>query len=316
MRLLITGASGFIGRHLCRLALENGHEVVGTYLSKEELGATLDVGEEVRWEQLDLRDDLRAGRLVEEVRPEGVFHLAGQAYAARAWEDPIDTFRSNVEGTVRLYEALRRHPPREGTFLASSASAYGVVTQLPTPEETPLNPINPYGVSKACQDMLSLQYSLNYGLRIVRGRLFITTGPGKTGDALNDFAQRIVALEAVGQPGQLRVGNLATRRDISDVRDVTRAIWKVFESGRPEQPVNIGAGTSVSIASIAQSLVQLARVPLTLAPDPALFRATDEPEIRADTTRLRSLGFTPEFPLDRTVRDALDYWRHATGAPP
>ncbi len=315
MRLLITGGSGFIGRYLCRLALDRGHEVVGTYLSRDELAMASRLGDAVRWEQLDLQDEARAGRLVEEVRPEGVFHLAGQAYAARAWEDPVDTFRTNVEGTVRLYEALRHHPPREGTFVASSASAYGAVTQLPTPEETPLNPINPYGVSKACQDMLSLQYSLNYGLRIVRGRLFITTGPGKTGDALNDFAQRIVALEGTGRPGQLRVGNLATRRDISDVRDVTRAIWRVFESGRPEQPVNIGAGASVSIASIAQSLVQLARVPVSLAPDSTLFRATDEPEIRADIGRLRALGFAPEYPLERTVTDALAYWRHAAGAP-
>jgi GDP-4-dehydro-6-deoxy-D-mannose reductase len=316
MRLLITGASGFIGRHLCQLALDHGHEVVGTYLSRDELAATAELGGRVRWEPLDLQDETRAGKLVEEVRPEGVFHLAGQAYASRAWEKPIDTFRTNVEGTVRLYEALRRHPPREGTFLASSASAYGAVTQIPTPEETPLNPINPYGVSKACQDMLSFQYATNYGLRIVRGRLFITTGPGKTGDALNDFAQRIVALEALGKPGQLRVGNLATRRDISDVRDATRAIWKVFESGRSDQPVNIGAGVSVSVASIAQSLVDLARVPLTLAPDRTLFRATDEPEIRADISRLRALGFSPAYPLERTVADALAFWRNAAGRSP
>lgn len=316
MRLLITGASGFIGRHLCRFALEQGNEIVGTYLSRDELALTSPLGDAIRWEQLDLQDASRVGHIVEEVRPDGVFHLAGQAYAARAWEDPVDTFRTNVEGTVRLYEALRRHPPPQGTFVASSASAYGAVAHLPTPEETPLNPINPYGVSKACQDMLSYQYSLNYGLRIVRGRLFITTGPGKTGDALNDFAQRIVALEAKGQPGQLRVGNLGTRRDISDVRDVTRAIWRVFESGRPDEPVNIGSGVSVSIEGIAQSLVRSARVPLTLAPDPSLFRATDEPEIRADIVRLRALGFTPEFPLERTVSDALKHWRSAANLPP
>jgi GDP-4-dehydro-6-deoxy-D-mannose reductase len=310
MRLLITGASGFIGRHLCRLAADQGHEIIGTYLAREELALTTSLGPEIRWEPLDLQEPSRVGALIDEVRPEGVFHLAGQAYAARAWEDPITTFRTNVEGTVRLYEALRRHPPREGTFVASSASAYGAVVHLPTNEETPLNPINPYGVSKACQDMLSFQYAQNFGLRIVRGRLFITTGPGKTGDALNDFAQRIVAVEATGNAGTLRVGNLGTRRDISDVRDVTRAIWKVFEQGRPEQAVNIGAGRSVSMASLVESLLRLARVPLTLAPDPALFRATDEPEIRADISRLRALGFASEFPLERTIRDALEYWRH------
>jgi GDP-4-dehydro-6-deoxy-D-mannose reductase len=315
MRLLITGASGFIGRHLCRLVLDQGHEVVGTYLSPDELPATTSLGNAVRWEPLDLQDPARVERLVDGVRPDGVFHLAGQAYARRAWQDPVDTFRTNVEGTVRLYEALRRHPPPEGTFVACSASAYGAVTQIPTPEEAPLHPINPYGVSKACQDMLSFQYSLNYGLRIVRGRLFITTGPGKTGDALNDFAQRIVALESTGRPGHLPVGNLTARRDISDVRDVVRAIWKVFESGRPDQPVNIGSGVSVSIESIAQALLRLARVSLTLTLDPSLLRATDESEIRADIGRLRSLGFASEIPLERTVSDALTFWRAARAAP-
>jgi GDP-4-dehydro-6-deoxy-D-mannose reductase len=314
MRLLITGASGFIGRYLCRYALDQGHEIVGTYLAREELPATASLGNVVRWEQLDLQDPHRIEPLLADVEPDGIFHLAGQAYARRAWQDPVDTIRTNVEGTVRLFEALRRHSPPRGTFVACSASAYGAVTRIPTPEETPLHPINPYGVSKACQDMMSFQYSLNYGLRIVRGRLFITTGPGKTGDALNDFAQRIVELESSGRPGQLPVGNLTARRDISDVRDVVRAIWKVFEAGRPDQPVNIGSGSSVTIESIAQMLLQRARVPLSLTLDPSLLRATDESEIRADITRLRSLGFTSEIPLERTVADALEYWRTAPGA--
>ncbi|MFZ0891350.1 MAG: GDP-mannose 4,6-dehydratase [Thermoplasmata archaeon] len=309
MRLLITGGSGFIGRYLCALAAERGHEVIATYLSQAELDALPPLSPSIRWRHLNMRDRLEVDRTIDEIRPEGVFHLAAQAYASVAWKDPQATFDTNVLGTIHLYEALRRHPPEYGTFLASSASAYGAVSQLPMREDSVLNPINPYGVSKACQDMLSLQYSLNFGLRIVRGRLFITTGPSKTGDAVSDFARRVVRLERAGKPASLPVGNLTPKRDISDVRDIIQAIWKVFESGDAQRPVNIGAGASFSMQGIIDQLVGLAQVPLTASPDPALFRPTDEPEIRADVTRLRALGITPKFTISQTVEDVLAYWR-------
>ncbi len=309
MRVLITGGSGFIGRYLAERAIELGHEVVATYLLPAELERIPPSLSRVQWEPLDLRDSARVGKLVDATRADAVFHLGAQAYAARAWKDPAETFETNVLGTVHLYEALRRHPPREGVFLASSAAAYGTVDRLPTDEDAPLRPVNPYGVSKACQDMLSLQYSVNFDLRIVRGRLFITTGPGKTGDALNDFAQRVAQLERQGRPGKLRVGNLDVRRDISDVRDVVRAIWVVFERGDPRQPINIGAGESFSVRTVAESLLRRSRVPLTLEPDPTLLRPTDEPDIRSDIARLRALGYTPTISLDRTIEDSLNHWR-------
>ncbi len=309
MKLLVTGASGFIGRHLLVSAVERGHEVVGTYLAHDELATRLPNPSAVQWERLDMRDSEGPARILDRVRPEGVFHLAAQAYAQKAWADPVDTFESNVIGTIRFYEALRRHPPRYGTLLAASASAYGAPPKLPVPEDVPLNPTNPYGVSKAAQDMLSLQYALNFELRIVRARLFGTTGPGKTGDALNDFARQVARLERAGQPGELRVGNLDTRRDVSDIRDVVRALWLVFEKGDPRAPVNVGAGQSYSIRDIADTLVRLAKVPLSVIPDPKLFRPTDEPDNRGDISRLRALGYTPSYLLERTIQDALEFWR-------
>jgi GDP-4-dehydro-6-deoxy-D-mannose reductase len=310
MRILITGGSGFIGRYLAASAVERGHDVVATFLAPSEIEQLPASLSGVRWEPLDLRERTRVDRLVEDTRAEAVFHLAAQAYAARAWKFPAETFETNVLGTIHLYEALRRRPPSEGIFLASSAAAYGTVERLPTDEEAPLRPVNPYGVSKACQDMLSMQYALNFGLRIVRGRLFITTGPGKTGDALNDFAQRVAESERRGRPGKLKVGNLDVRRDISDVRDVVRAIWAVFERGDPRQPVNIGAGQSFLVRTIAESLVSLALVPLELESDPSLFRPTDEPEIRSDISRLKGLGYAPTIPLERTIEDSLLHWRN------
>jgi GDP-4-dehydro-6-deoxy-D-mannose reductase len=311
LRILITGASGFIGRYLSRFAVEKGHEVVGTYLNSSELAARDLPAVGVRWVSLDMQDASAVEQLVTEVRPDGVFHLAAQAYAKKAWADPADTFRTNVLGTIYLYESLRAHPPPAGTLLAASGSAYGVPSKLPIVEDIPLNATNPYGVSKACQDMLSLQYSLNFGLRIVRSRLFGTTGPGKTGDALNDFAKQVAAIERTGRPGRLLVGNIDTLRDISDIRDVVRAMWTVFEKGKPTEAVNVGAGKSYSIRWIVEQLTRLCKVPLEVVQAPELLRPTDEPDNRADISRLKALGFEATYPLERTVADALDFWRAA-----
>lgn len=311
MRILITGASGFIGRHLTRSAVERGHEVIATYLSATELGARDLPREGVRWERLDMQDAGGVGRVVRDAQAEAVFHLAAQAYAKRAWADPGDTFRTNVLGTISLYEALRTTRPSSGVLIAASGAAYGVPPRLPISEDFPLNPTNPYGVSKACQDMLSLQYSLNFDLRILRARLFGTTGPGKTGDAMNDFARQVARIERTGKPGCVRVGNLDSLRDISDVRDAIRGLWRIFERGDPIQPVNVAAGRSYSIREIATTLVRLARVPIDLMPDPNLARPTDEPDNRADVARLTALGHVPEYSLHRTISDALDYWRQS-----
>ena len=309
MKILITGASGFIGRYLSAYAADRGHEVVGTYLSEADLATRTPKHPRIRWVPLDLRRDAEVRALVETTRADAVFHLGAQAFAQKAWSDPLDTFDTNVSGTIRLYEALRATPPLNGVLLTASASAYGAPPSLPVGEDAPFNPTNPYGVSKACQELLSTQYAANFGLRIVRARLFGTTGPGKTGDALNDFARQVAALERAGKPAELRVGRLDKRRDISDIRDSVAALWTVFERGVPEQAVNVGAGQSYSIRSLVDELVRLSRVPISVVQDAALLRPTDEPDNRADIGRLRSLGYAPRIPIETTVRDALDYWR-------
>jgi GDP-4-dehydro-6-deoxy-D-mannose reductase len=309
MKVLVTGASGFIGRYLTEFLAQRGDEVTGTYLSKPELANRMPLHDSVRWVPLDIQNGPSVHRLVDRTRPDAVFHLAAQAYANRSWQDPIDTFETNLLGTIHLYEALRKRPPSRGVLLAASASAYGSGHPLPIGEDAPFKPINPYGVSKASQELISYQYAHNFGLRIVRARLFITTGPGKRGDALNDFARQVVEIERTGKPGELHVGNLDTRRDISDVRDVVRAIWTVFESAEPDIPVNVGRGEACSIRWMAEQLCRQARVPVSIVTDRALFRPSDEPEIRADIGRLQRLGYAARVSLEQTIRDALEYWR-------
>jgi nucleoside-diphosphate-sugar epimerase len=311
VRILVTGASGFIGRYLSSYARAKGHEVVGTYLSEAELSSRIPTDPKVEWTRLDLRDGAAVTSLVKKVAPDAVFHLGAQAYAKQAWADPLDTFETNVLGTIRLYEALRRHPAVRGVLLTASAAAYGIPKRLPISEDAPLWATNPYGVSKACQEAISYQYAQNFGMRIVRARLFGTTGPGKTGDALNDFAQQVARLERGGKPAVLRVGNLEARRDVSDIRDAVPALWTVFEAGTSEQAVNIGAGRSYSVKAIVDQLVGLARVPLSVHVDPELLRPTDEADNVADISRLRALGHEPKIPFEKTIANALEFWRLA-----
>ncbi len=160
------------------------------------------------------------------------------------------------------------------------------------------------------------RYSLNFGLRILRARLFGTSGPGKTGDVINDFAQQIAAIERTGQSGKLKVGNLEPLRDVSDVRDVLKAMWRIFEAGDPLTPINVGAGRSYSIRTIAEQLQKLARVPIEITPEPSLLRPTDERDNRADISRLRALGYSPSFTLAQTLQDSLDFWRESLAASP
>ncbi len=114
MRILITGASGFIGRYLSEFAVGQGHEVIGTHVDPAELSVRGLPAKGVQWRRLNVQDPNAVERLVTEVRPEAVFHLAGQAFAQKAWSDPADTFRTNVFGTIYLYETLRQHPPPGG----------------------------------------------------------------------------------------------------------------------------------------------------------------------------------------------------------
>lgn len=308
-RILVTGGMGFIGRHLTERLLAKGEEPWVTTYRQDDPTLWPEALRGVPIVPMDLQDPEQVRRAVERVRPERVYHLAAQAYPLRSWKDPSETYRINVLGTVHLFDALREHPPPEGILLASSGAIYGTRDRAPIGEDAPLLPTNPYGVSKACQDMIAFQYATNYGLRILRARLFGTTGPGKTGDAPGDFSRQIARAEANGGGPRIKVGNLAAERDISDVRDVLDAFELLLAKGDPGVPVNVGAGRTYRIGEILEILRKAARIPIEPVEDPALLRPTDEPVVLADTTRLRSLGYVPRHPIATTLTDSLDYWR-------
>jgi GDP-4-dehydro-6-deoxy-D-mannose reductase len=156
--------------------------------------------------------------------------------------------------------------------------------------------------------MVAFQYYANYGLRTYRMRLFGTTGPGKAGDAPNDFASQIARAEANGQ-GFVNVGNLSTSRDISDVRDTVRAMQTIIEFGKPGEAYNIGRGEPVSIKTILDKLLALSTATMEVVTESDRMRPSDEPILFPEISKIKKLGWTPKISLDQTLAELLDFWR-------
>lgn len=296
MRALVTGASGFVGRHLVAHLQAEGDDVVGVDRADGGVDVT------------DL-DDVR--RVLGDVRPDAVYHLAGWADVGGSWGAPTETFVANAVGTQHVLIACAEHDVAR-VLAVSSADVYGKVAEaeLPLTEDSPLRPVSPYAASKVAADFLALQAHLGHGLPVVRARAFNHLGPGQ-GDRFvaSALASRVARNELEGAD-EVRVGNLSSRRDFTDVRDVVRAYRLLVRSGVAGEAYNVCSGGDVAVQELADRLVAMASVPMALKTDPSLERPVDVPVLRGDNRRLReATGWEPTIPLERTLEDLLGHWR-------
>jgi GDP-4-dehydro-6-deoxy-D-mannose reductase len=308
-RAFVTGATGFLGSYLGESLRREGWEVRGSYLGKPSCPSGCPPWPLSELRPVDVTRPEHIGKVFEEFHPDAIFHFAGQAFVQRSFEDPAGTFATNLFGTLHALEAMRRHVPSASFVFAGSGTEYGAPTQVPTPEEAPLLPTSPYGASKAAADLLCYQYAQSFGSRILRLRIFGTTGPGKQGDSCNDFASQIARHEHDPAAGPIRVGSLDRRRDITDVRDAVRAMLAVERSGVSGGAYNLGSGEARSVRSVLDTLLHLATRPLEVESEPARMRPGDEPVHLASIEKLRALGWSPSIPFDRTLADILSLWR-------
>lgn len=309
MRVLIVGATGFVGRHLVRECVSRDDEVWGTFRPDEAPPA----GDAVRWLPLDLLDGASVVAALVAARPEGIVHLAGQASLTEAARDPVGTFRVNAEGTYRVLVAMRERAAEAAAVVVTSAEVYGVVPgeEMPVTESRPLRPRTPYGASKAAADLLAAQAAEGWGLRVVRARPFNHVGPGqRLGFVAPDFASQVAAIESGAARPEVRVGDLSGRRDFTDVRDVARGYRDALRSGTPGAAYNLCSGRSVPIGDILGFFVGRARVPIRVVEDPDRLRPVDVPEFRGDPSRAgKDLGWSPRIPLERSLQEVLEEWR-------
>ncbi len=313
MRLLVTGAGGFVGGHLVDF-------LRGEQPSVEIHGVVLPLGG-VSWRaasgarvvEADLDDPAAAASVVEEVRPDRIVHLAGQSSVHQSWRDPGGTLRTNVLAIVHLLDAARRCGLRPDVLVVGSAEEYGAVSpgELPIRESAPLRPASPYAVSKVAQGALALLYGPSGGMRVVLTRTFHHTGPGR-GEAFaeSSFARQVAEIEAGLRPPVLKVGNLDAVRDFSDVRDVVRAYWMLLERGEGGTAYNVCSGRGRRIRDLLDTLLAASTARVDVQVDPARLRPSDVPAQVGDASRLRAAtGWEPRIPLERTLCDLLDDWR-------
>lgn len=306
---LVTGAEGFIGRHLVGHLQAEGWDVIGTY----QIHGTNSFAEgpNLRFVQCDLSDGQRVSRVISEHQPTHVFHLGAQSLPTVSWADPVGTFESNVMGSLYLFEAARymRRPPV--VVSACSSAEYGHVpaSAIPVKEEQPLRPLHPYGISKVCLDLLAREYYLDFRVPAVNIRLFNTTGPGKTSDAPSDFVRQLIRIKKGLQKPVIEVGNLEPRRAFLDVRDTVRGFYLAAMRGKPGEAYNLCATKTHTMAEVLEMAMRLAGVEVKVRQAKHLMRPSDEKVIFGDTRKIRrETGWKPIQTLEQTLTAMLEYW--------
>jgi len=281
MRVLVTGANGFLGRHLVEGLAGAGHVPIG--LALDETGIAPDIERHA----VDVRDAAAVTAVVESAAPDAILHLAALSHVGESWERIPDYFAVNVLGTENVLAAAsgRRF------FFASSAEVYGTVPgeEQPIPESRPLAPRSPYALTKAAGERLAL----GAGASVIR--LFNLLGAGQAANfALPSFARQLAAIRAGRERPVLRVGNLEARRDFVNVRDAVDAIVRLLTIDSPGGIYNLATGEAVSIREALERLRRLSGVETEIEIDPERLRPVDVPLLRGDASRLRALGWTPE----------------------
>jgi GDP-4-dehydro-6-deoxy-D-mannose reductase len=316
LKALITGISGFVGSHLAEYLLEaTDWQVAGTVFGP--YGNIVDLCGKLELYPAELsRLDVMTF-ILEQARPDIIFHLAAQPLVSASRRDPWGTLDTNIHMQLNVLEGVALVNPKCRVLVVGSSEEYGLVApeDLPIDEETPLRPLSPYALSKITQDLMGLQYYLTHKLHVVRARPFNHIGPRqRLGFVASDFASQIAAAELGLQPPILEVGNLEARRDFSDVRDVVRAYVLLITSGKPGQVYNVGSGRSHSIQEVLNILLSMSQVPIQVRQDPKRMRPSDLPEAVSDSSRIREdTGWQATIPFEESLRDILAYWRGNVG---
>jgi GDP-4-dehydro-6-deoxy-D-mannose reductase len=292
--VLVTGAAGFAGSHLLDLLGEDAVRVVA--LRKPGIGAATQAAyPAVDWIEIDMLDRESVRRTVAALAPATIYHLAGSPHVGQSWKAATETLSINVLGTHHLLDGLRAEGLHSRVVVPSSEST------------------NPYAISKIATELAAARASRRDGIAVVVARSFNHIGPRQDPSFFASGVARQVALIEAGRiDPAIRVGNLDSQRDITDVRDTVRAYRALAERGTAGQAYNVCSGQAHTMRALLDGLVALAKVRVAVEPDPARFRPNDTPLLLGDPSRIRrDVGWQPMIPIEQTLRVLLDYWRQA-----
>ena len=262
---------------------------------------------------LNILDKEAIVSLLMELRPDYIFHLAAQSSVGLSWKNPGLTVDVNIKGSINVMDAVRELYYKPRVLLIGSGEEYGHIRPGETPirEENLLRPGNIYAATKACQNMIGNIYAKAYDMQLMMVRSFNHIGPGQAPMfVVSDFCKQVAEIEKGLREPVMYVGNLAARRDFTDVRDVVKAYVKLIEQGEPGETYNMGSGHAVEIRQILDMIISMSVKEIRVEIDPNKIRPVDVPIIEADITKLHELtGWEPHIPLEQTIKETLDYWR-------
>lgn len=298
-KMLIFGIGGFVGPYLAREFLAHGYTVVG---SDKVCGENLPP--EVKFVEVDLLNADAVAVLVAAEAPDNIVNLAAISSVGASWSIPQATMSVNVIGALNIMEAARKLDPMPKILFIGSSEEYEESAE-PISEETPLNANNPYGISKMAQERFAQVYRERYGMQIYCVRPFNHTGVGQRDSfVLPSFCKQVAEIEKSGKQGVIKVGNLAAKRDFSDVRDIVRAYRVILESDDCTKIYNVGSGKAYGLDELLSYIVSLSSQKITVEVDPTRFRPVDTPVICCDNRKIRQeLAWEPEYSVLDTLRE-------------
>jgi GDP-4-dehydro-6-deoxy-D-mannose reductase len=293
MRVLVTGAEGFVGRHSCAALRTSGHDVT------ELPGPGVAGG-------MDIRDVKELASRVSAARPDAVLHLAAVASVGASHRTPALTMDVNVVGTAALLTAVRDEAPGARTLVIGSGEVYGRAGDAPAPEETPIAPLSPYASSKAAAELVAFQFFRSYGVPVVCARSFNHLGAGQSADfVVPAFAAQLGAIRKGRAEPVLRIGELSPVRDFLHVDDVVRAYELLLVTGAPGEAYNVASGEGRSVKSLLDEMLELTGLAVRIEVDPERMRPVELPCLVGDASRLRALGWTPRLGIRDALREVL-----------
>ena len=306
MKILVTGAEGFVGGYIRNELLSHGHEVIcGSFDERDG------------YIQLDILDQKQIEELLNKYRPDAIINMAGQADVGLSWRIPQKTIQLNTIGPVNILEAVRKIDPAIKVVFAGSSDEYGFLGKNGTnvTEDFELKPITPYAISKVMQEKMALIYHKNFCMNVCMARCFTLSGPGQAkGFVITDFASGVAEIEN-GLKKELLVGNLESARDFTHVKDAAKAYRLIAEKGHSGEIYNICNGVTSSLKEVLEKLTGMSDAQITVKQDPSRMRPSDTPVICGNHDKLTAhTGWRPEYSIDDILFDTLDYWRKHTKA--
>ncbi len=312
LKILITGANGFCGRHLADVLAGGSNVVYGISRSiPDDLVAQHPT---VTYEQCNLIDHTSVFNMLKKIEPDCIFHLAAESSVASSWKSPVNIMNNNVLSQINIFEAVRELELSTRIIVACSSEEYGLIkkSDLPVNENCCFNPLSTYAVSKVSQDMLAYQYFKSYNMDIVRVRSFNLTGPGRPPTyALSSFAHQIAEIEKRISKNVISVGNLDVKRDYTDVRDAVNGYYDLALKAKPGTVYNLCSGKAYNLRELLNILISFSTTNVIVEKDPSKFRPSDLPIMLGDNTKIKTeIGWIPKIDIQTTLNDLLDYWRN------